>query len=284
MCVECSDSYHLLCLIPPLSRAPRGAWVCHDCKSAGNKGKMSNSKKKAKAPSKRLIVSDDEEEDEEDTGRSDADDVEDSRNGVDSGKSIQIYFFLGLTKFIFKVLIIFGIFLEDDRPTDNDEDEDSEEESSDATEVVKVRFGKRNSGNSAKNKRSYEDDDDYIDSEEDRRHSSGRGSKRKCATQAAVKISQVAKRLRSDSKENESSGGAGGGGGDGLGDSGYDGADAPKRTRLQRMNTNNRVRNGELDNVLLDKVLSEVMKNKEASPFLKPVTRNEVDCLIKIKF
>lgn len=189
-----------------------------------------------------------------------------------------------------------GIFIldEDDRPTDNDEDddEDSEEESSDAMEVVKVRFGKRNSGNSAKNKRAYEDDDDYIDSEEDRRHSSGRGSKRKCASQAAVKIAQVAKRLRSDSKENESSdnsndsssSGFGGrkrnSGGDGLGDSGYDGADAPKRTRLQRMNTNNRVRNGELDNVLLDKVLSEVMKNKEAWPFLKPVTRNEVKIYI----
>lgn len=91
-CEECSDSYHLLCLNPPLGRAPRGAWTCYDCKSAATKGKGSSSnstKKKAKVTSKWIIESDEEEDDEEDedTGRSDAGDLaEDSRNGRESGQ------------------------------------------------------------------------------------------------------------------------------------------------------------------------------------------------------
>ncbi len=86
-CEECSDSYHPLCLKPPLSRAPRGAWTCPDCKAAANKVKTSShsKKKKAKVTSRRAIVSDDEEEDEDDD-RSDADDTaEESRNGMESG-------------------------------------------------------------------------------------------------------------------------------------------------------------------------------------------------------
>ncbi|ODM98981.1 Bromodomain adjacent to zinc finger domain protein 1A [Orchesella cincta] len=253
-CDGCPDMYHLLCLNPPLSRVPRGIWHCPNCKSQAQKGK-SSSRSKNKSKARRTISTD---ESDEDTLRSDDESEPEassrSRNHSDD---------------------------ETDRATDDDDE--SDKTTDDEREVVKVKFTKkpteRTSGNNRK--RVYEDDEDY-ESEDD--HHFGRGSRRKCASQAAAKIAQVAKRLRSDSKENESS--------DNSNDSSSSGfqagsrskrsnelemydSDAPKRTRLQRMNTNNCVRNGELDNVLLDKILSEVMKQAEAWPFLKPVTRNE---------
>lgn len=76
-CGDCSDSYHLLCLNPPLSRPPRGAWQCSNCKPGANKARSSSSTKKKTKVNKR------DEEDDEDTGRSEADD--DSRRANDSG-------------------------------------------------------------------------------------------------------------------------------------------------------------------------------------------------------
>ena len=115
-----------------------------------------------------------------------------------------------------------------------------------------------------------------------------RGTKRKSASQAAIKISQVSKRLRSDSKENESSENSNdsnsnssssiGGRKRSLdSDGGYDG---PKRTRLQRMNTNRCGDSGDLDNVLLDRLIADLLKHGDAWPFLKPVTRAEVYCVL----
>jgi bromodomain adjacent to zinc finger domain protein 1A len=246
-CEWCSNGYHPLCLIPPLNRTPRGSWLCPDCKS-DKPGSSSKSRKKSRprprpTPSRRRRIIDDDEESDED----------EQRNGT----------------------------------SDVDEATTEEENSSDEAEPVKVRFGRQGTSvNSARAKRTYEDDDDYVDSEEERHHANARGSRRKCASQAAAKIAQVAKRLRSDSKENESSensnDSSSSGFGIGIGSrkrdhhgDGYEGPEVSKRTRLQRMNTNNCVRNGELDNVLLDKALSEVMKQNEAWAFLKPVTRQE---------
>lgn len=90
-CEECSDSYHLLCVNPPLTRPPRGAWQCPPCKtgsgsSSKNRSTSSIQKRgKVSSSSRRVLESEeeDEEEEEEDGGRSDE---EDSRNGVNSGQ------------------------------------------------------------------------------------------------------------------------------------------------------------------------------------------------------
>ncbi|CAL8080599.1 unnamed protein product [Orchesella dallaii] len=253
-CDGCPDMYHLLCLNPPLSRVPRGSWHCPNCKSQAQKGRSSSGSKKK---GRRTISTD--ESDEEDTLRSD----EESEQGTSSRSR--------------------NALRSSEEETDRGTDDESDKSTDDEREVVKVKFAKRTTErtNIVNRKRVFEDD---YDSDDDDEEYLGRGGRRKCASLAAAKITQVAKRLRSDSKENESS--------DNSNDSSSSGfqvgsrnkrpseldmydSDVPKRTRLQRMNTNNCVRNGELDNVLLDKILSEVMKQAEAWPFLKPVTRNE---------
>ena len=155
-------------------------------------------------------------------------------------------------------------------------------------------YGTRSSGgpssSSGNRNRKFVDDSEEYDSDFDD-EKSGRSRKRKSASAAAERIAQVAKRLRSDSKENEDS--------ENSNDSGnggkrkrytYDDSDessdertgesapggGPKRTRLQRMNTNQCSQNGELDNVLLDRLLKDVMKHVDAWPFLKPVSKVEV--------
>lgn len=110
----------------------------------------------------------------------------------------------------------------------------------------------------------------------------GRGTKRKSASKAVLRISQAAKRLRSDSKENESSETSSSESVGGHRKGSFDLADGaspnhnPKRTRLQRMNNNRCGDSGDLDNVLLDKLVSDLMRHPDAWPFLKPVTRAEV--------
>jgi len=177
-----------------------------------------------------------------------------------------------------------------DEETENEEGDDDE----DKERPVKVKFTKntrkRSSGygtrsNSTSLNHENSAEDGSNDSEDDEEQ--GRGTKRRCASQAAIKIAQVSKRLRSDSKENESSENSNdsnsnssfstGGRKRSLdSDGGYDG---PKRTRLQRMNTNRCGDSGDLDNVLLDRLLVDLMKHGDAWPFLKPVTRSEVSYL-----
>jgi len=173
---------------------------------------------------------------------------------------------------------------------EEDEEEDQDRASDSDEQVVKVKFGrskkKSPDGPAAPKARRIMDSTDEEEEEEDEGNSTdededlGRTGKRRSASAAAAKIFQSTKRMRSDSKENETS--------ESSNDSNYNNsrkrsfgdddeelADCPKRTRLQRMNTNNKVENGELDNVLLDKLISDVMKQGDAWPFLKPVTRNE---------
>lgn len=38
-CDQCSSSYHIDCLQPPLRRVPRGLWTCDSCKNKGKKRK-----------------------------------------------------------------------------------------------------------------------------------------------------------------------------------------------------------------------------------------------------
>jgi hypothetical protein len=162
----------------------------------------------------------------------------------------------------------------DDRGSDEDDDEPT---------MVKVKFGstkKRTSPNDAGSRSARKLHVIESDSEDDEDDLKGRGSKRTASVAASGRIAHAAKRLRGDSKENESS--------ESSNDATYNsrkrsleapdsfGGECPKRTRLQRMNTNNKVENGELDNVLLDKLISDVMKQSDAWPFLKPVTRAEV--------
>ncbi len=188
---------------------------------------------------------------------------------------------------------IYAFILGEDESAEEDQEEGGEnstmEEDDDEERTpkqpVKVRFGKtpkkRSSGYGTRSSSTSlnHDKEDYSDEEE-----SGRGSKRKSASQAALKIAQVSKRLRSDSKENESSENSNdsnstssssiGGRKRSLdSDGGYEG---PKRTRLQRMNTNRCGDSGDLDNVLLDRLLVDLMKQADAWPFLKPVTRSQV--------
>jgi len=166
----------------------------------------------------------------------------------------------------------------------------AEEGSDDDTPVVKVKFGsskKRPSPNEASSSRGSRSKLRKVESDSEEDEPSGRGSRRNASVAASNKIAQAANRLRGDSKENESS--------ESSNDATYNsrkrssdmvdssgGGECPKRTRLQRMNTNNKVENGELDNVLLDKLISDVMKQSDAWPFLKPVTRTEVHNLILI--
>lgn len=97
----CSESFHLLCLNPPLSRPPRGAWTCPDCKSDKDKGRSSSTtaaKKVAKQVAKRKRPSEDEESVDEEGERSDEESAAEDpkRNGNESGKCFS-YLVLGET-------------------------------------------------------------------------------------------------------------------------------------------------------------------------------------------
>jgi len=163
-----------------------------------------------------------------------------------------------------------------------------EEEEEEESVPVKVRIGKspRKTHLPTPSASESETEDEPL----------GRGMKRKSAYKAGLKISEAAKRLRSDSKENESSeasssesASAGG-----LRKGSVDSSDGsgtaiksskPKRTRLQRMNTNRCGDSGDLDNVLLDKLVMDLMRHPDAWPFLKPVTRSDVRfCLFSSSF
>ncbi|CAG7837595.1 unnamed protein product [Allacma fusca] len=306
-CDKCPRLYHLMCLDPPKTRVPRGTWYCPVCSnssssSSSKKGQKKASHQKSSRGSKRKATKNSSSSSGDDSDSESKEDSQEYSEQESEDEDVEGEEDNGLV----------NGYVEDGNDDDDEDGEETGDSDDEDVEKPKMKvkigapstsraqknstYGTRSSGGasssaSGRNRKYIL----YSDEEDSEAEHLGRGSKRKSASQAAVRIAQVAKRLRSDSKENESSENSNDStqsqqqqrkrSYDSEGGSGASvtaGSDCPKRTRLQRMNTNQCGQNGELDNVLLDRLLADVMKHGDAWPFLKPVSRVEAPDYLQV--
>lgn len=166
-------------------------------------------------------------------------------------------------------------------PDDTHEQSGNETDESSHQPLVKMKFRTRKAAATNSSNHKNNDIDEYEERESDEDAGFSRKNKsRKCASQTVARIAKAVKRLRSDSKENDdSSNDSSSASSNGRtrmhhNDDKDDTDSSRKKTRLHRVNRCGE--SGDLDNVLLDKLVNEIMKQPSSWPFLKPVTRHDV--------